>query len=178
MTTSSPLTRRQGLAALAGAAVTLPAFAKLALADHHMTGDATMAGGDHATQTLTLGMLSKKASELAEKEASAAPVKEFAKLEIAEVKTVTEVLKANGATPPPSLPEPLQAKLDKMKDLSGRELETMYVNEQIAVHEQLLGVQEQMKGKPLTEPTSVLAHLAIDSIKSHIAMLELIKTTM
>ena len=175
MNLQNPLTRRQSMVAFAGAAATLPMFAALARADHHMHGGMT---GDYTEQTLMLGTMSLKASEMVADKAQTPQVKTFAELEAAEQETVAEILKANGATAPANLPEPMQAKLDRMMQMDGMELERMYVTEQIDVHNQLLGVQEQMKGEPLTDPKSVLAHLGIDAIKSHLAMLEMIRGMM
>ena len=168
MQLTSPMSRRVALAAGVAAAVPFVLTAAARGDDHGMAGD-------YAKKTFTLGMLSKETSMMAEKMDVARPVKTFAELEIAEVETVTKALLANGATKP-EMPADLKQKLEMMKGLQGDAFQEMYLAEQIATHEQLLPVQEQKAGGDITDPTVVLASLAVDSIKSHIEMLKMIQS--
>ena len=172
-----PLNRRRALLGMAaGAGTTLVAGA--AFADHHMGGGSKKKmDGDYAMSTLRLGMMSLKASEMAQKMASSEAVKTFAKLEAAEQKTVEKVLLANGATKP-ELEPAQQEKLDMLETQSGRLFDQAYLDAQQEAHAELLDLQQQKKGGDLTQPGAVLANLAINSIKSHQAMIEMILKTM
>ena len=172
----SRTTRRAAMLAVAAAAATPLLAAAAARADHH-AGDMA---GDYAKQTLMLGTLSLEASKIAQQKAQTPEVKKFAELEAAEQKTVAEVLKANGTQPVPmsEMPPEMMQKLERMRQMSGREFDAAYVEDQMSVHEMLLEVQQQKKGEPLTDPKAVLANLGIDAIKSHMAMLEMIQKMM
>ena len=189
------MTRRAGLAALAGAVAAPVLAATLARAQDMGRQDPAvvvpgqprrpgMTGGqmdgDYATQTLMLGTLSLEASKLAQQKAQNQDVKKFAELEAAEQKTVADVLKANGAPAMTAadLPADMKQKMQQMQQMDGKQFDSAYVQDQMQVHQQLLDLQQQKKGEPLTEPTSVLAHLGIDAIKSHMTLLEMIQQKM
>ena len=142
-------------------------------------GPASLGAGNMqaATQTLLIGTLSLQSCQLAQRNAQNAMVKQFAELEAAEQQTVAEILAANGVTPPPMPPE-MTKRLQSLQAANGQQFETMFIQEQMVAHQQLLQLQQQAAQGPLTQPTVVLARLGISAINSHIAMLTMIQQSM
>jgi putative membrane protein len=166
--------RRATLSALAlGAAVPAALFVSRALGQDNLKSSGADQV-DYVAQTLTLGTLALKTSEVAVDKAGNAMVKEFAGLEVAEQKTVATVLSSTeaGKSPPP-LPEDMAAKVKELQDAeAGDAFDKAYVDAQIDGHQKLLAVQKTLSGA--TDPTVevITAKLAEQAITSHLAMLE------
>jgi putative membrane protein len=128
---------------------------------------------DYVTQTLTVGTLALKSSQVEADKASDAMVKEFANLEIGEQTAVAQVLSSTEAgKTPPELPK---EDADKLADLqnkeAGADFDKAYIQMQLDGHKKLLDIQKSMSGG--NEPTVevITAKLAEQAVTSHIAAL-------
>ena len=167
----TPTTRRTALFALSAAAAAplVLARAPFALAQ---TGD------DYVKLTLEAGLFTKTAAELALERAAAASVKTFAELEIGEVTAIETVLKSTGVAAPAEVDGEEAETLARLRDLSGAEFDAAFIDAQLAGHREALKIQQPVSGMDeITVPVAT-AKLAEESIKSHIAMLETIRSMM
>jgi putative membrane protein len=123
-------------------------------------------GGDFATAT----------SELAASKASNASVKTFAQLEIAEQAAVAE---AFGSTPGAAgLSEEHAAMVAQLQELEGAEFDQMYIQGQIAGHEELLSIHQayaQNGEDPMARGASLVG---VTGIQTHLVMLQSIQASL
>ncbi|RUT28356.1 DUF4142 domain-containing protein [Arsenicitalea aurantiaca] len=123
-------------------------------------------------ETLSAGTLSLRASELAVERAQNARVAEFAGLELREQVSVAQVLSATGEVNQ----EMGEAHAERFAALeamaAGPEFDMAYVEAQIELHRELLGIQQTLSAR--TDPTVevIVAKLSEQAITSHIAMLD------
>lgn len=163
-------TRRAALLTL-GAAAAAPLLVRAPLA-RAQTGD------DYVALTLEAGLFTKTAAELAMERAAAAPVKTFAELEIGEVTAIETVLLSTGVPAPAEVDGEEADILARLRDLSGAEFDMAFIDAQLAGHREALAIQQPMSGMDeITVPVAT-AKLAEESIKSHIATLEMIRAMM
>ena len=161
-------TRRAALLAIgaASAAPLVLAHAPRALAQ---TGD------EYVALTMEAGLFTKTAAEIALERGEAAAVKTFAELEIGEVTAIETVLKSTGVPAPTELDGEEVGLIDRLRELSGAEFDAAFVDAQLAGHREALRIQQPMSGMDeITVPVAT-AKLAEESIKSHIATLEMIR---
>jgi putative membrane protein len=166
------MTTLAGVAA-AGMIATRPALAQDQAAPEGQTQATSNGDADYVTQTLTVGTLALRTSEIGAQKAQNAAVKEFATLEVAEQQTIATVLSATEAgKTPPELPPEMQARVDELNTMeAGPEFDMAYVNGQIEGHQQLLEIQQRLSGN--TDPTVevITAKLAEQAVMSHLAFL-------
>jgi putative membrane protein len=118
------------------------------------------------------GMFEIKLGEVAEKNAAAADVKEFGAMMVTDHGKAGDELKAIAAKQniklPAALPKKLQAKVDKLSKLEGKEFDTAYVSAMVADHEKDLaefkgeaehGNDPELKAFAAKTATMVEAHL-------------------
>ena len=165
-------TRRTALFAIgaASAAPLVLARAPLAFAQ---TGD------EYVALTLEGGKFLMDTSKMALEKGSADMVKRFAELEIGEQEAVAAVLTgATGATPPAELDGAEAETVAKLMELSGAEFDAAYIDAQVMGHEEGLRIQDEMAAMGEIDVPVATAKLATESINSHLAMLEVIKSMM
>ena len=134
-------------------------------------------GGDQADyvkQTLTIGTVALRSSEIAAEKATDPMVKEFATLEVAEQKTIASILSATEAgKTPPEIPPEEQAKIDELNGTeAGDAFDTAYIAAQIEGHTKLLEVQKTLSGETEATVEAITARLAEQAVTSHLAMLK------
>ncbi|BAM04582.1 DUF4142 domain-containing protein [Phycisphaera mikurensis] len=183
----TPTSTRRRVVLAAGAALPLAAAGLAAAqmdavkqkADEMMHGGKKRPG-DAVKRAGELGTFSMRASETMRTKASDASLKEFAKLEAEEQKTVAEIMSANFDLGSPEFSAEHRKKLDEMKSMSsGPELDEMYLSVQMDGHQKLLDLHEQLSASgSLTEAPTAASALAVCAIESHLAMLEMIRKQM
>jgi predicted outer membrane protein len=133
-------------------------------------------GSEHAEQTLAVGTIALKTSELAKEMGKDAWVKRFAKYEVAEQTTIAEILKSMGFEPHKN--EEATEMVEKLKKSS--DFDADYVTAQIEGHEKLLKIQEDYIGAESEKNRAGLdvAKLARAQIKEHIDLLQTIQKTL
>jgi len=173
--TQMQLDRRGALFGLAAAGAAIPLMITQAKAQTQ-----TAAGGgsdNYVLQTLTVGTLALRTSEIALQKATDPNVRKFAELEAAEQKAVASVLAATPAgQKPPELGPEQQKKIDDLNGTQqGPDFDQAYLQGQIEGHNQLLQIQQTKSGE--REPTveAITARLAEQGISSHLVMLNLIQ---
>jgi len=171
--------RRAALLSLATASVAIPAI----LTAFPALAQTTPAEGsgdqsDYVKQTLTVGTVALKTSEIAAEKATDPMVKEFATLEVAEQKTIASILSATEAgKTPPELPAEEQAKIDDLNAKeAGPEFDAAYIDGQIEGHNKLLQIQQTISGETEATVEAITARLAEQAVTSHLAMLNHIKS--
>lgn len=171
MTILPATTRRRALLAIGAAAAAPLVLARTPLA-------LAQTGGDYVALTLEAGLFTKTAAELALERAAAAPVRTFAELEIGEVNAIDAVLLSTGVPAPDGLDGEEVEIIERLRGLSGAEFDMAFIDAQLAGHQEALRIQQPMSGMDeITIPVAT-AKLAEESIKSHIAMLEMIRAMM
>ena len=163
--------RRVALGALVGASVLPFALSRPAFAQD--------TPAEYIPLMLEAGLFTKTASEIALEKAAGDLVKQFATLEIGEIEAVEAVLKPLADAPPTEVDGQEAEMLAKLREMAaGPEFDMAYVDAQIVAHQEALGIQQPMSGMAeITVPVAT-AKLAEESIKSHLAMLNLIKSSM
>ena len=160
--------RRSILAGTAAALAILP-VATLSFAQSGSVDEAklpALEGGDFATAT----------SQLAVSKASNASVKTFAQLEIAEQAAVAE---AFGSEPGAAgLTEAHAAMLAQLEAADGDAFDMMYIEGQIAGHEELLAIHQTYARNgddPMARGASLVG---VTGIQTHLVMLESIRRSL
>lgn len=170
------LDRRTALLGLATASAAMPL---LVVSAHAQTEPASsIAGADnYVQQTLLVGTVAMKTSEIAQQKATDPNVKKFAELEVAEQKAIASVLSATPAgKQPPELPPDRQKMIDDLNSMQpGPDFDQAYLQGQIEGHNELLGIQQTMSGEREASVEAVTARLAEQGVASHLAMLGLIQ---
>lgn len=154
--------RRRLLTGGAALAAALPA-ARIALAQEA----AQM--GEMETAVLELGVFSMMTSQLAMEKGESDAVKVFAELETAEQAAVARAFGAEGAEVP--LTEAHQQMLDQLGALEGAEFDVMYLDGQIAAHEEARPVFEQYAESGAMEMGRGATMVGVPAIDSHLVML-------
>ena len=126
---------------------------------------------------LLWGTASMKMSEMAEKQASGDAVKKFAKLEVEEQETVSNLLKESGVQKPEMTAE-MDAMMQQLETAQGKQFDQTYLRMQTQGHEKLLELNQKAAAKDEMKPQVIVAKMAVPAIKSHIAMIEMIQKQM
>jgi putative membrane protein len=170
------INRRTALLGLATAGAVVPL---LAVPAHAQTQPASSIAGanNYVQQTLLVGTVAMKTSEIAVQKATDPNVKKFAELEVAEQKTIASVLSATpGGKQPPELPPDRQKMIDDLNSMQqGPDFDQAYLQGQIEGHNELLKIQQTMSGEKEASVEAVTARLAEQGVASHLAMLNLIQ---
>ena len=168
--------RRRALGTLGLASVGAAALATASFAPRAAFAQSTPE--EYVAMTAKAGAFTKTLAEAAMERGEADAIKTFAQLEIGEVDALMEVLAAAGAPATVELdPEQMQM-IEQMQGMEGAEFDRMFLEAQLTGHQTALGIQEPMADmSEITLPVAT-AKLAEESIKSHIAMLEMIQAQM
>lgn len=131
---------------------------------------------EHGKQTLAVGTVGLKTSELVESMAKDDWVKRFAKYEIAEQTTIAEILKSMGVSPEKS--EEANEMVEKLK--KSKNFDADYLTAQLDGHQKLLKIQEDYisSGGEKKRAGLDVAKLARAQIKEHIDLLQTIQKTL
>lgn len=136
---------------------------------------AKMPPGEYAKMTAKAGLFTKTLAELALQRAKAAPVRTFAQLEIGEVKALEEIVAALGVQPPARLDAAHAAMIDELRGLDGMAFDRRFVEMQMLGHRKALEIQQPMAARAAVDVPVATAKVATESIKSHMATLEMIE---
>lgn len=138
------------------------------------------ASSNYLSNVLRVGSLSTRHSELALKRGTDPLVRSFAQMEIDEQQAITSVLAATGADRKSPLLLPAQQNvLDQLAAMeNGEAFDLSYVENQIAVHDELLAVHLTMAGEREPSVSAITARLSQQVVASHIATLNLIQQLM
>ena len=128
---------------------------------------------------LEAGAFTKGAAEIALEKAENEMARQFAELEIAEIEAVVAVLTGAGAPPPPPPDELDGSEAELMAQLrdapAGPEFDRLFIEAELTGHEEGLSIQQPLSDQSeITVPVAT-AKLAEESIRSHIAMLQVIQ---
>lgn len=133
---------------------------------------------EYVTMTAKADTFTKTLAEAATERGEADAVKTFAELEIGEVNALMEVLAAAGAPASVELDPEQQQIIEQMQGMEGAEFDAQFLQAQLTGHQKALEIQQPMADmSEITIPVAA-AKLAEESIKSHIAMLEMIQGQM
>jgi predicted outer membrane protein len=174
-----PLTsRRNALLALAAVGAAAPALLSVQRASAQTSPTPGGNQTDYVVQTLTVGTLALRTSEVAAEKATDPMVKEFANLEIGEQQAIASVLSATEAgKTPPELPPEQAAKVEELSGMeAGPEFDAAYIQGQIDGHNQLLEIQKTLSGETVATLEAITAKLAEQAVTSHLAMLNHIQS--
>jgi len=138
--------------------------------------DKASTSAGHAEQTLAVGTVALRTSELAKEMAKDDWVKRFANYEVAEQTTIAEVLKSMGFSPEKS--EQATEMVDKLKKSSNFDAD--YIAAQLEGHQKLLKIQDDYigSGSARTGAGLDVARLARTQINEHINLLQTIQKTL
>jgi putative membrane protein len=171
--------RRTAFGALSAAAL-VPVFLRPAAAQSGRTA----AGGappDQAQQAALGGMAFALAtSRLAEQRAEAPTVKLFAQLEAEEQQAFARARQMAGLpVPQPAMMDAQkQQMLQQLQGLGGPQFDRMYIQGQVAGHEELLRLHQAMAQSAPTREEQMLGVVAVPAIRTHLSMLEGIQQQM
>jgi predicted outer membrane protein len=170
-------TRREALMVFGTAAIATPILITTHVAAQTPPTPTEGDASEYVMQTLMVGTVALRTSEIAAEKATDAMAKEFAGLEIGEQTAVASVLAATEAGKvPPELPAEEQAKIDELQATeAGPEFDVAYVDGQIEGHNRLLEIQKMLSGETVATLEAVTAKLAEQAVTSHLAMLNHIK---
>jgi putative membrane protein len=161
------MNRRLALAALGG---TLPLLAAPGLVRAQATTSQL-----NQTQTMALGGMAfaLASSQLARNQASNPLVRNFAELEAEEQQAFAAARGMVGlpAPSPQMMDAQKQQMMQQLTGQSGTGFDRMYIQGQMAGHQELLQLHQQLaQGSPMREER-VLGTVAVPAIRSHLAML-------
>jgi predicted outer membrane protein len=157
---------------IAATGLSLPLLATRFAEAQTSAGGMSKNTGDYVANTLQIGALSKKISEMAVEKAKNPRVKEFAGFEIAEQTAIARVLTNQPDPKPPAMTKDETATVNKLNDATGAAFAHDYIRAEIEGHEKLLSVQTDfLKTADASSDHAHVAMLAETVIKMHLAML-------
>lgn len=160
---------RRSVFALTSAAAILP-YAGMALAQ---TAAPAPAAQDAAKQPILLaGNFSLLVSQIAAERATADAVRAFAALEVSEQQAIAQ---AFGSAPGNQVSADDAATLEALRAMqAGAEFDRMYVDSQIAAHEQVRALHAAYAADGADPMARGASTIAVPAIESHLAMLRMI----
>ncbi len=188
--------KRRNMLSYLGSLAALPILGRTAFSQSmQMTPDHQQPGPEavqHMQQTAAVGSLSLLVSREALNKVHAPKLLQFAKLEVAEQNTISDIIKgmnlpasqAQGTVVPPSDDE-AKSHLDpdgrnnyaKLQGLSGDTFEKAYLQVEIDGHQKLLAIQNSYLSKGHNREELDLAKLAKGMIQEHLELLHDLKLT-
>ena len=133
---------------------------------------------EYAMQTLAVGSVALETAQIAEQKAENPWVKKFAQYEVAEQRTIAEILKSMGGHPA-KLTDKESAMITKAKEAkAGKSFDEEFLSGQLEGHQELLKIQNTYIDKGKDEAAVNLAKLARAQIKEHIDLIETIQKQM
>lgn len=118
-----------------------------------------------------------QASQLAASQATRADVKAFARMMVADHTATSEQLTALAPTISLSTPQPvieadMQAKLDRIRGLSGAEFEDAYLDDQVAAHEAAVQAFQNYIQTAQAGPLRDWASTTLPKLQTHMASVQ------
>lgn len=169
------MNRRSLIAAGALAAAALPLATVARAQMSAMMEDGTM---DPAKAPVILGgNFAKLTSQVALEKSQTDVIRTFAELEVAE-QTAIGMAFGVPADAPPALAEDKAAMLEQLQALEGAEFDMMYVDGQIAGHEELRGLAADYAANGEDPMAKGAAMVAVTEIDTHLVVLRGIKANM
>jgi putative membrane protein len=180
---------RRNLVSALGAFATLPLVGRAGLAqpvqmtpDNHQPGDME---DQHMRRTAAVGSLSLLISRLAVNRVQNPKLLQFAKFEVAEQNTISDIIKgmmqrspASGEVVPPSDQEAMshlgpkeQEDYQKLQAMSGHAFERAYIEAEVDGHQKLLGIQNDYLATGHNREELDVAKLAKGMIQEHLVLL-------
>ena len=172
--------RRHVLIGLAGMTLTSAAVAQSGASSASSGGSGAMGQAEQQwmQQTLMVGSVAMKSSELAAQKARDEDVKQFAQFEVDEQKGIAEVLRsmvdpAGTASTPPQADQKHAAMMQKLEQAKGKAFDRAYIQAQTEGHQELLQIQETfIKSGSNNREAMNVAKLAASRIREHIELLD------
>jgi putative membrane protein len=172
--------RRSVLLSIAGVTLSSAAFAQAGASPTASTGSPPLGQAEQQwmQQTMAVGSVAMRTSELAVEKARDEDVKQFAQFEVDEQKGIAEVLRsmmgsAGSAAMPPQADQKHAAVMQKLEQSRGKAFDRAYVQAQVDGHQELLQIQEAfIKSSSNNRETMNVAKLAAGRIREHIAILD------
>lgn len=125
----------------------------------------------HAMDTLRVGGLALRTSQIAQGKARSLRVREFADFEVAEQTTIASIIREmSGMTPPPPDAR-AQAVIARLDRAPPRAFEPAYVAAQTDGHQELLAIQERYLADGRSMHHKHIAMLARGQIREHLRLL-------
>ena len=131
----------------------------------------------YASDTLAIGGVALRSSQMAQGRVRAPRVAEFADFEVAEQTTIAQIMAEMGFTPPPPAPMD-QRMLDRLNAARGPDFERQYVTGQMDGHRRLLAIQERYISEGRDPNARHIAMLARGQIREHLRLLDDIQRMM
>ncbi len=131
----------------------------------------------YANDTLAIGGVSLRSSQAAQGRVRAPRLAEFAEFETVEQRTVVDIMREMGFTPPPPAPMD-QRMLDRLMSARGPDFERQYAMLQMDGHRRLLAIQERYIQEGRDPHTRHLAMLSRATIREHLRLLDDIQRMM
>ena len=125
----------------------------------------------YASDTLAIGGVALRSSQIAQGRVRAPRVAEFADFEAAEQTTIAQIMSEMGFTPPPPSPDDRRT-LDRLNAARGPDFERQYVTLQTDGHRRLLQIQERYIAEGRDPNARHIAMLARGQIKEHLKLLD------
>lgn len=125
----------------------------------------------HAMDTLRVGGLALRTSQMAQGKARGLRVREFADFEVAEQTTIASIIREMSGMAPPPPDAKAQAVMARLDRARGRPFEMEYVMAQTDGHQELLAVQERYLADGRSMHHKHIAMLARGQIKEHLRLL-------
>ncbi len=126
-------------------------------------------GGDMRSMALMGGAFALQTSQLATQRSRNGRIRQFAQLEANEQMAYAAAL---GAQPDSVALRPDHAQmLEQLSAMSGPRFDAMYLRGQVAGHQELLQINQQMASAGPDQVSRAVAMLAVPSIQTHLVML-------
>jgi putative membrane protein len=118
-------------------------------------------------------------AQLAERQAESPALKAFAQLEVEEQTAFTTARQAAGLRVPTVelMPEERRQTMIRMRDLRGQEFDRAFLQAQIAGHQELLRLHQQVAQNPTSREEGLLATVAVPAIRTHLVVLQGVQAT-
>ncbi len=169
------MNRRHMLTAGAAVAVALPLATAARAQMSAMMADGTM--DPEKAPAILNGNFAKASSQLAVEKATNASVRTFAQLEAAE-QTATAMAFGVPADAPLAMPESKAAAMQRLQAASGAEFDRLYVQDQIAGHEELRAIHSSYAAEGADPMARGASMVGVTSIDTHLAMLRAIQASL
>jgi putative membrane protein len=160
---------------VAGGAL-LPTLISAAQAQTAASSSAAMSPNDIHMMAITASAFSLNGSRMAERKASAAPVRLFGQLEAEEQEAAMAAMRLAGVSIPAQVPMPAD-KMRMSQELeaaSGAEFDRAYLRAQKMGHEELLAIHQRIAQGGSSPAEKIIGTLSVPAIKTHLAMIDMI----
>lgn len=140
----------------------------------HAQTAATSANDIHM-MAITASAFSLTGSRLAQRKASAAPVRQFAQLETEEQEAALAAMRLAGVTVPDqiTMPADKMRMSQELEAVSGADFDRAYLRAQKMGHEELLAIHQRVAQSGSSPAEKIIGTLAVPAIKTHLVMIDM-----